>query len=201
MGNFSCVVFDFETTGLAPGHGDRGIEIGAVLLEDHRVTDRFQSLMNPGFRINSFIESFTGITNRMLESAPPCEEVMEAFAAFMGDYPLAAHNASFDRKFLESELGCINRSMNNEMVCSMLTARRVFPDAPNHKLGTLVDYCGILTGGVFHRALADAEMTGKLMVAMINEIRDRFGVRDVTFELLRQISRTPKARVGELLRK
>ena len=58
----SVVVLDFETTGLSPHYGDRAIEIGAVLLEHGVIVDRFQKLMNPGFRISPFIESYTGIT-------------------------------------------------------------------------------------------------------------------------------------------
>ena len=184
MGNFSVIVLDFETTGLSPNYGDRAIEIGAVLIENNVITDRFQSLMNPGFRISSFIESYTGISNHMVQEAPFCEEVMERFADFIGDYPLVAHNACFDRKFLDSELEIIGKSRNNEMACSMLSARRVYPDAPNHKLGTLVRYCEIFTDGVFHRALADAEMTGNLWIAMIDNIKSSFCINHVSFELM-----------------
>jgi DNA polymerase-3 subunit epsilon len=142
MSNVPVIVLDFETTGLSPQYGDRAIEIGAVLIENNMITDRFQSLMNPGFRISSFIESYTGISNSMVEASPPCEEVMEQFAEFIGDYSLVAHNASFDRRFLEAELGFIGKSRKSNMACSMLTARRVYPNAPNHKLETLVRYCG-----------------------------------------------------------
>ena len=201
MSNFPVIVLDFETTGLSPQYGDRAIEIGAVLIEKNRVVDRFQSLMNPGFRINYFIESYTGITNQMVEAAPACEEVMEQFAEFIGDHPLVAHNASFDRKFLEAELGIIGRSLNNEMACSMLSARRVYPDAPNHKLGTLVQYCNIYTDGTFHRALADAEMTGQLWISMIDEINNTFGLSNVSFDLMRKLSKIPKAKVAAYFEK
>ena len=72
----SLVVLDFETTGLSPNNGDRAIEIGAVRLEQGIVTDKFQALMNPGFRISTFIEQYTGITNAMLTTASPCDAVM-----------------------------------------------------------------------------------------------------------------------------
>ncbi|HEX7762925.1 MAG TPA: exonuclease domain-containing protein, partial [Cellvibrio sp.] len=65
----SLVVFDFETTGLSPDMGDRAIEIGAVLIEDGRITDRFQQIMNPGIRIPLFIENLTGITNAMAKES------------------------------------------------------------------------------------------------------------------------------------
>jgi len=201
MGNFPVIVLDFETTGLSPRYGDRAIEIGAVLIENNLVVDRFQSLMNPGFRISFFIEKYTGINNRMLEASPPCEEVMEKFAEFIGNYPLVAHNASFDRKFLDAELGFIGRSFNNDMACSMLAARRVYPDAPDHKLGTLVRYCNIYTDGIFHRALADAEMTGQLWISMIDEITNIFDFSTVSFDLMQKLSKIPKAKVAAYLEK
>ena len=65
----NVVVLDFETTGLSPNQGDRAIEIGAVRLSKGVVVERFQELMNPGFRISGFIENYTGITNAMLAQA------------------------------------------------------------------------------------------------------------------------------------
>jgi len=53
----SLVVVDFETTGLSPEQGDRVIEVGAVRIERGTITQRFQQLINPGVRVNSFIES------------------------------------------------------------------------------------------------------------------------------------------------
>lgn len=71
MNTSATVVIDFETTGLSPGYGDRTIEVGAVLISNNQIADRFQSLMNPEMRVSGFIEEYTGITNRMLTSAPP----------------------------------------------------------------------------------------------------------------------------------
>lgn len=201
MDAFPVIILDFETTGLAPKNGDRAIEIGAVRIEGNRITDHFQSLMNPGCRISYFIESYTGITNDMVEAAPPCEEVMEQFAEFIGGHPLVAHNASFDRRILDAELGYIGRSRNSIMACSMLAARRVYPHAPNHKLGTLVRYCAIRTDGRFHRALADAEMTGHLWIAMIDKIKNTYGLDQVPFDLMRALSTTARAKAPAYLAK
>ena len=74
------VVLDFETTGLSPHYGDRAIEIGAVLVEHGVIVDRFQKLMNPGFRISPFIESYTGITNEMLKGQPCWEWLWSVWA-------------------------------------------------------------------------------------------------------------------------
>lgn len=195
------IVLDFETTGLSPNHGDRAIEIGAVLIENCEIVDSFQKLMNPGFKISSFIESYTGISNSMVEAAVPCEKAMEQFADFVDGYPLVAHNASFDTRFLDSEFQFIGRTRSNPIACSMLASRRIFPDAPNHKLGTLVRYCDIETDGTFHRALADAEMTGHLWISMIKKIKKNYGLKKVPFELMQKISKISKTKVSAFLKK
>lgn len=89
-------VIDFETTGLSPAMGDRATEVAIVLLEDGRVVDRFQSLMNAGVRISPFIEQYTGISNDMIRVAPPAGDVMAQAMRFAQGVPLVAHNASFD---------------------------------------------------------------------------------------------------------
>lgn len=188
----TVVVLDFETTGLSPDYGDRAIEIGAVKLVDGVLVDRFQQLMNPGHRINSFIENYTGITNRMLEDAPPCEEVMAEFAGFIEDFNLVAHNASFDARFLSSEFDRVNRTQEEPFACSMLISRRVYPDAPDHKLGTLVRYKRLPNDGTFHRALADAEMTAHLWLGMLNEIREQHSFAGISFRVMQKLSRIPK---------
>ena len=65
------VVIDFETTGLPTDHGARATEIAAVLVRDGEIVDRYQSLMNAGQRVPAFIQSLTGITNRMIRAAAP----------------------------------------------------------------------------------------------------------------------------------
>ncbi len=126
---------------------------------------------------------------------------MEQFSDFIGDHPLVAHNASFDKRFLDSELEFIARSGSNSMACSMLAARRIYPNAPNHKLGTLVRYCDIETDGTFHRALADAQMTGHLWISMIDHIKETFGLRQVPFELMQKLSKVPKVKAPLFLEK
>ena len=195
----TVVVLDFETTGLSPNQGDRAIEIGAVRIEQGRVVDRFQELMNPGFRISRFIENYTGIANAQLKSAPPCGEVMDRFADFIGDDNLVAHNASFDSRFLDAELQRISRSYAGSFACSMLIARRLYQQAPNHKLGTLVEYKNIPTDGVFHRALADTEMTAKLWLLMLDELKANHRIDPVSFPFMQKLGRTAKGAVRRLL--
>lgn len=195
----TVVVLDFETTGLSPDCGDRAIEIGAVKLVEGRIADRFQQLMYPGMRISSFIEEYTGITNGMLADAPPCEEVMSAFSDFIDGFNLVAHNASFDARFLAAELERVGRNQRGAFACSMLISRRVYPGAPNHKLGTLVSYKALPHDGTFHRALADAEMTTHLWLTMISEIKEHHSFRTIPFGLMQELSRVSKASAAGFL--
>lgn len=195
----TVVVLDFETTGLSPGAGDRAIEIGAVRVEDGEVTARFQELMNPGQRVSGFIESYTGISNEMLADARPCGEVMREFAEFIAGYNLVAHNASFDKRFLDAELERISAGYTGQFSCSMLAARRILQQAPNHQLGTLVAYLDIPVEGVFHRALYDSEMTAKLWLAMLQDIQQQYALSGVDFGLMQKLAKTPKHAVECML--
>jgi len=66
----AIAIIDFETTGISPNMGDRATEVAVVMLENGQVVDRYQSLMNAGVRVNSFITQLTGITNEMVQAAP-----------------------------------------------------------------------------------------------------------------------------------
>ena len=195
----TVVIIDFETTGLSPDNGDRAIEIGAVRIEDGEITDHFQELMNPGQRISHFIEDYTGITNGMLKNASPCKEVMHKFADFISGYNLVAHNASFDKRFLDAELGKISRKYSGQFACSMLVARRIYQEAPNHKLGTLVKYANIPSEVFFHRALYDSKMTAKLWLAMLEYIERQYCIESIPFALIQKLAKTPKKAVSKFL--
>lgn len=201
MGNHTTIVIDFETSGLSPTMGDRTIEVGAVLISDNQIVDRYQSLMNPEMRISSFIEDYTGISNSMLSTAPPIREVMKRLKTFLGQHPLVAHNASFDSRFLDAEFNRINHRRTNEFACSMLTSRRIYPEAPNHKLETLVRYKNLKTEGVHHRALADAEMTAHLWIRLIDDIKRTYGLQSVPFGLMQQLGKISRKRVPDFMMK
>ncbi len=195
------VVIDFETSGMSPDQGDRAIEVGAVLVSDGRISDRYQSLINPGFLISREIEMVTGINNRMLSEAPDAAAVMSELARFIGSYPLVAHNASFDQKFLEAELAGIGKSRPFNFGCTLLIARRLYPEMPNHKLETLIRYKGLLSTGRFHRALADAEMTATLWLQIIKDLQTDYGFAEVPFSVLKKLGKTPYPQVAEYLKK
>ena len=181
------IVIDFETTGLSANGGDRAIEVGAVALESGQIVDRYQSLIDPGFRIDAFIEDYTSISNAMLADAPDSVQVMPQLRDFIGDSVLVAHNASFDRGFLEAEYSRLGYPTKHPFICSMRVARRLYPKAPNHRLGTLVAYTRVPECGQFHRALADAEMTGYLWLNMVERLVSKYRIHNANLALMRKL--------------
>ncbi|MFT5335067.1 MAG: DNA polymerase-3 subunit epsilon, partial [Halioglobus sp.] len=99
-----------------------------------------------------------------------------------------------------AELERISMDYSGKFSCSMLAARRVFQQAPDHKLGTLVDYMNISVEGVFHRALYDSEMTAKLWLAMLDDIRARYALSEIDFKLMQRLAKTPKHAVDNFWR-
>ena len=192
-------VIDFETTGVSPGQGARATEVAIVLLEQGQVVDRFQSLMNTGAWIPPFITQLTGITNAMVNAAPDAAGVMADAARFVGDAPMVAHNASFDSKFWQAELALAGVAAPHPFACTVLLSRRLYPQAPSHKLGTLVDYHGLPRTGQAHRALADAEMAAALLARIQHDLRTQWRVAEPSYTLLQTLQRCAKPKVGALL--
>ncbi|AEG91071.1 3'-5' exonuclease [Ramlibacter tataouinensis] len=185
-------VIDFETTGLSPTQGDRATEVAIVLMEGDRVVDRFQSLMNAGVRIPPFIEAYTGISNAMVAGAPRAEAVMAEAARFVGDTPLVAHNASFDRRFWQSELARAGCQARQPFACTLLLSRRLYPQAPSHKLGSLAAFHALPSSGRAHRALADAEVAAALLAQIRHDLRRQYGMAECRHELLVQVQGAPR---------
>jgi DNA polymerase-3 subunit epsilon len=124
---------------------------------------------------------------------------MDRFAGFIANDNLIAHNASFDKRFLDAEFGRIGRDYTGEFSCSLLLSRRIFQNSYNHKLGELVRFCNIESDGDFHRALYDSEMTAKVWMSMLGSMAERFEILDVSFDLIKKLIRTPKKDVNKLL--
>ena len=203
----TVAVLDFETTGMSPAMGARATEIAVVLVRGGRIVDRYASLMNSGAWVPPFIEQLTGISNRMLASAPPAAQVMREVVAFTRGCALVAHNASFDRSFWLHERALADAADGGVDVavggtgdgpapgpvfgCTLLLSRRLYPEAPNHQLGTLARWHGITPTGRAHRALADAEMAGGLWLRIVHDVQDRYAAT-VPFGLLCALQRTPR---------
>ncbi|MET0518688.1 MAG: 3'-5' exonuclease [Burkholderiaceae bacterium] len=194
----TIAVIDFETTGLAPHGGGRATEIAAVLLRDGEIVDSFQSLMNSGAWVPPYIEQLTGISNEMLAQAPAAGQVMHEVAQFTRGCPLVAHNAAFDRGFWQAELARAGVAPDaaHEFACTVLLARRLYPEAPNCRLGTLAQFHCLPEMGRAHRALADAQTTAHLLRRMQQDIARRFaaelGDAEVDHALLARLQRAGK---------
>jgi DNA polymerase-3 subunit epsilon len=185
------VIIDFETTGLSAMQGDRATEVAAVVIDETGIVGRFQSLMNGGRRIPPFVQDLTGISNAMIRQAPRAEEVMRQLLDFIAGRPLVAHNAAFDHGFLGAELDRIGEACPTGLLCSMKVARRVYPEAPNHRLETLIRHVRIEATGQYHRALADAEMTALLWLRMERKLQNDFDLPEVPLELMQRIQTAP----------
>ncbi|GKS83072.1 3'-5' exonuclease [Acidovorax sp. SUPP1855] len=190
-------VIDFETTGISPGQGARATEVAIVLLDNGQVVDRFQSLMNAGAWIPPFITQLTGITNAMVAAAPDAEQVMREAARFVGDTPMVAHNASFDSKFWAAELQCADLPAPHAFACTVLLSRRLYPEAPSHKLGSIVGHLDLPLAERAHRALADAEMAAALLGRIQHDLRTRWGVADPAHALLMGLQRCARPALGK----
>lgn len=198
----TIAVVDFETTGMSPRLGARATEVAVALVRDGCIVGRYQSLMRSGAWVPPFIERLTGISQRMLDAAPPAEHVMREVAEFVGDAPMVAHNAAFDRGFWEAELERAGdddgrrHGAASPFACTLLLSRRLHDEAPNHRLGTLADIFDLPRSGRAHRAMADAEVTAHLLVRMLRDVERRFAEHlppgGVSHGLLMALQRAPK---------
>lgn len=172
------VVFDLETTGAKPGPS-RITEIGAYRVVNGRVTDGFQTLVNPEMPIPPFIVGLTRITDEMVKDAPLFADVAADFLEFIGDSILVAHNSGFDMRFLNYEIGRVfpDYRVANPCLCTVKLSRKLLPDIVNHKLKTVAAHYEIdLTD--HHRAKADAYATAHIFVNLLAKLHDG-GVTDL----------------------
>ncbi len=196
------VMIDFETTGMSPDQGDRVTEVAALRIVGGEVVDRFVSLINCNIRIPSFITQLTGITQSMVNRAPSVTEVIPALVEFIGTDTLAAHNASFDEKFLQAESQRLGLwSQHDGLICSVKLARRVFPGLSTYSLGPLASSLGIRFKGNAHRAEADAEVAAALLLHIGSHLGERYGMRNVAPRLLQDINKLAAAKVPAYLEK
>lgn len=191
------VVLDIETTGLCPSF-DEIIELSAIKVRDNVVVDKFTSLVQPEeqeccsdededkdkdkdkedyifekYFVDSFITSLTGITNKMLETAPKIKDILPNFVDFIGDDILVGHNINFDINFIYDDLkGYFNKEFKNDFVDTLRISKKLLPHLKNHKLKTLAKFYNI-EQNTAHRGLEDCKATyalyNNLRISIINE--------------------------------
>jgi DNA polymerase-3 subunit epsilon len=198
----SIVMLDFETTGLSPAMGERITEVAALRIVDGRVQERFVSLVNCQVRIPSFITTLTGISQAMVDGAPPVAQVVPALLEFIGNDTLSAHNASFDEKFLHAEAARLGlASRHASLLCSLKLSRRIFPGLSSYKLAQLSAQLGIGFRSAAHRAEADAEVAADVLIHIGAHLERSFGLGPLVPELLVSVNKLSAAKVPDYLQK
>ena len=169
------VCFDIETTGLKVDR-EAITEIGAVVLKNGQVTDRFQTFVNPGRRLTPEIIGLTGITDAMLSGAPSPKEALTAFLSFVGGRPLAAHNAEFDISFIRA--GCRREGIpfDPTYVDSLILAQNLLPQLHKFKLDIVAEYLD-LPAFNHHRASDDAAMVAYMLIPFFEKLERELGIR------------------------
>lgn len=166
------IAFDTETTGLSPADGDRVIEIGAVELINHIPTGRtFRRLINPGRPVSEATIRITGITDADLNDKPPFEhpDIVDAFLSFLGGATLVAHNAAFDRGFLNAELARCGRPPipDDRWIDTVAIARKRFPGAPASLDALCKRFDISLESRSFHGALLDSQLLASVYLELL----------------------------------
>ena len=165
------VCLDLETTGLSPS-SDHIIEMAAYRVRDGQVTDRFDTLVDPGHRISSFITELTGITNEMVRGAPDIVDALPQMFSFIGSDMVVGHNVSFDMNFLyDAAIACEMDPVPNDFIDTMRLSRRLYPDLQKHTLNHLAGYLGVSMPA--HRAEADVISTVECYEIMFRDISEK----------------------------
>lgn len=146
------VVLDTETTGLSHRENEL-IEIAAARLRGREIVDRFDTFVKPSGLIPAEITELTSITNVDVAHAPSAEGAVAALTEFVGGAPVIAHNAAFDRGFIEAVSG--GSEVSDIWIDSLALSRIALPRLSSHKLASMAELFGCAS--VSHRANADVE--------------------------------------------
>ncbi len=170
-----CVI-DVETTGLSPVYNGI-IEIGMVKVSGLKIVDKYHSLINPGKDIPFFITQLTGISNEDVYDSPFFEDIADKIIDFIGEDILSGHNFAFDASFLRKEFRyCGKDAVTNPAVCTLKLARRLYPTLKSKSLSSVCKHLNLHNSGA-HRALGDAEVTAKLLIKIIKEIKKQYSLK------------------------
>ena len=165
------VCFDIETTGL-DRRRDAITEIGAVVLRDGEVAEQFSTFADPERPLTREITELTGITDEMLRGAPSQAEAIGAFLDFVGDRPLAAHNAEFDLGFIAEGCRRMGRPFEPTSIDTLILAQNLLPDLGKYKLDIVAEHLH-LPAFHHHRAYDDAATVGYMLVPFFEMLRDK----------------------------
>lgn len=173
------IVLDTETTGLDPASGHRMVEIGCVeLIRGLRTGKTFHSYLNPQRDVPDEAYRVHGISTEFLKDKPIFAEKVDAFLEFIGDSPLVIHNAAFDMKFVNYELGALGFPAIDygRAVDTVLIARRKFPGSPASLDALCKRFSIDLSGRTKHGALLDAELLADVYLELLGGRQGSMGL-------------------------
>jgi DNA polymerase-3 subunit epsilon len=175
------IVLDTETTGFDPETGDRIVEIGAVELKGHVPTGRtYHQYINPERSMPEDAFAVHGLGDAFLADKPVFKSVAAAFLEFVGDAKLVIHNAAFDMKFLNAELGWAGHPALpwEQAIDTLAIARKRFPGSPA-SLDALCRRFGIDNSArTLHGALLDSEILAEVYLELIGGRQPDFGLSE-----------------------
>ena len=164
------IVLDTETTGFEPDQGDRIVEIGAVEIFNHVPTGKtFHEYINPQRDMPTSAFEVHGLSEEFLSNKPTFDKIAQKFLDFVGDAKLVIHNAAFDMKFLNAELGWLKLPQlpMDQAIDTLAIARRKFPGSPA-SLDALCRRFGIDNSArTLHGALLDSEILAEVYLELV----------------------------------
>ena len=163
------IVLDTETTGFDPKTGDRMIEVGCIEIEDLLPTGRtFHRLIHPERLIPADAIRVHGITDDKVRDAPKFAEIVIDLCDFIGDAPIIAHNAQFDRNFIDHECGRCGHALLHETrwIDTLQLAQKRWPGMPNSLDALCKRYKVSLVDRTFHGALIDARLLAEVYLEL-----------------------------------
>ncbi|NTU60491.1 MAG: 3'-5' exonuclease, partial [Deltaproteobacteria bacterium] len=169
LDELELVVFDSETTGLNPSEGDEIVSLGAVRVRRGRIApgDTFHSLVKPSRPIPPESTRFHGIDDAMVEGAPGLAEVLPQFRAYAGSAVLVAHNAAFDKKFLDLAAERLGQpALDNPVLDTLFLSYGVHGDVQRHSLEAIAARLGVEVAGR-HTSLGDARATAEILLGLL----------------------------------
>lgn len=171
------VVFDIETTGLKID--TNGItEIAAVMIKNGQTEREFHTYINPHIPIPGEITELTGISDDTVKDAPDIEDALPEFLEFVGDRPLAAHNAKFDMGFIEHFCQKCGIKKTFTYIDTLPMSRAMLPHLSKHKLNIVAKE---VDAGDFehHRADEDTNVLARILIKFIDRLKSECGVRSI----------------------
>lgn len=174
--NLRFSVVDTETTGMSPQF-NRIIDIGVVIIENLKIAETWETMIDPQQDLDPWITYYTKIKNEHLTGKPKFMEIENKFSKYVNNSVFVAHNVGFDHSFISNELKRLDRDFNVPKLCTVKLTRKLLPHLENYHLDSVSGYYGIKIKNR-HRALPDAYATAQVFLKIIDIAKDRHNVKN-----------------------